>query len=555
MEAPYQYPSEPQAPSAEPRYQYPAQSADPSIGMPYEHPSQPPASSTETPYQYPNEPQAPSAEPQYGYTAQSAEPSTQATYGIPAEPPIEQAQSQIPPQPVATPPPAAVSSAPPRSTITHAPVPASVWLFGGITAFLLILSAIPATPWFTWTFRGEPTDYSLWGGIDLAEGFGSGSGLFSVDVMWEPAFTAYALVWIAVALTLGAMVSQHSHIAANAEAFKNRSEKIFGLAVLGCGFGMFSMLFVVLYVIFGLTIYIDPALGVWLCVLATLSLIGCFISIVKYANDIQLFDKIDPPSILGFEGLRGRIGLATFWLLTAVVFPILLASFISHIWILIIKVYLWLRDLIDYDIDWLFEPFLEVAAFAETGSTAPIQVIHILLYLVFEPDYLSDAGYIVPAGMLFVVILLLWSVAGVRRFHDRGFSGFWILASVIPLVFFIEGWFPGRFPGPVSWVFSAIRDAPDVVDLAIGFVLFVAFVWSVIELGFRGSSPETNSAAANAIGQQAGYQSSVASSESTTGYTEVYKNCLYCAETIRYEATRCPHCQSDLGTSSTNSQV
>ena len=565
MEAPYQYPTEPQAPSAEPRYQYPAQSADPSTGTPYEQPIEPPASSTETPYQYPTEPQAPIAEPRHGYAAQSGDPGAQATYEVPAEPQIENVQSQIPPQPVATPPPAAVSSASPRPTITHAKIPIYAWIFAGLTVVLLIFAALPITPWFALDLRdprllGESSNLSLWGAIDPVHDtilwlLIRRSDYFSEYFKMGPLVTAYVLVWVAVTLTLAAMVYQHLCSSEDPKVYKRRSEKIFGLFVLAGGYGIMAMVFCLLYTRIEFVRFdFEPSLGWYSSILAMFSLICWLLSLIKYANDIGLFDRLDPTSLLGSKSFAGGIRIGTFWLLTCVIVPILIALFISNLWSMTHYYDYITYETVGYETEVDNDLIIDSREFAQTGSMAPIELIDIVIDWVFGAEHRYDDEYPLPMAIIFSAILCVWGFACMRRWRDRGRSGWLALASLIPVVYFLDGWLSLNVINDVAnWWWSLSSSfgwevSPELGEQVMGVLTAGLFVWSVVELGFLGSSSTTNREV-YAVGETTGNPSAGGGVANEVDTAQSLKNCPYCAEMISYEATTCPFCQSELGNS------
>ena len=173
-----------------------------------------------------------------------------------------------------------------------------------------------------------------------------------------------------------------------------------------------------------------------------------------------------------------------------------------------------------------------------------ITTIYYLSFLLAWDFVGVDMAGVFALLLLVIAVPIAWwnnYCVTVKRLHDRGRSaGFYWLWFIL-LIFL--GW--------------------TVV------VPVVVVVWAIVELGFLEGDLVANRYGHATTGQHYRRvepsnhnpgdpnqvpilgQAQTSPQSSTSAWT---KNCPYCAETIRYEVTTCPYCQSALGSVQANSE-
>jgi uncharacterized membrane protein YhaH (DUF805 family) len=158
-------------------------------------------------------------------------------------------------------------------------------------------------------------------------------------------------------------------------------------------------------------------------------------------------------------------------------------------------------------------------------------------------------------GILSLVFIYPGLMVGIKRFHDRNRSGWFLLLSYIPLVVWIIG-FAITIP-----TIALGNDLPDTI-LGIGGTLFlflmcvsyIPSLWVLIELGFQRGTVGDNKYGPDPllVGASSGYQGSLTPVQLTgellgevpgAGGARV---CPSCGEVIDSNAIFCKHCGKEL---------
>ena len=324
---------------------------------------------------------------------------------------------------VAGPPEAAIPASPPLPRPSNFQVSTAMLILGILPIALLLLSALPVTPWISsegglgWPGEEYSEQLSIWGTIDHLRGeYRTGFGRFRVDYPWNVAFAAYLLsiagtVATAVALLLYRQPDPYIR-PGDQQALGNRLDVFLVSSILLCLITLSLLVFMwyeTQQLAYRLGYYSDLSLGPTLCLLAAFSLIGYLCAMIANPTFRSRFGSINLATFVSFSG---RITRPTF---AIIMVPMMLTHVLSYL----LLVYF----------DNLFTTDRVFTALSDIPS---------LVTLCWQ-----------------IVTTWIWIAICVKRYHDRDMSGWWSLlilgltvaVVMISFVRFFVG--SGLFAGPV----------------------------------------------------------------------------------------------------------
>ncbi len=289
-----------------------------------------------------------------------------------------------------------IQSAQPHRALQIAPL---MMILAIAPAVLLILSALPVTPWFSldveavgyegWAEDLDATRWSLWDTVAQIREYEEGYGIGSLDIEWETAFIAYVIAIIGTLLNgLVFFIWRNSHRGYQAEqegASRDNLDLFLITSIFICSITLPAILHALQYIRFGPLVFpgfgvsSGYSLGPYLCGLAALGVVGYLVFLVTNGTTKSRFASLNMPSIVS---VAGRVTRPTFFLVLGVI------TIVPHF----------------------------VTLYISTLAT----------------DELVSTGLTLMLLVWVIATSWVWLALHIRRYHDLDMSGWLVLINLIP---------------------------------------------------------------------------------------------------------------------------